>query len=74
MPCGIGGNKTTQRKLVLLYALSLPFDQYRARGTCFSCCMINRRQMAIERHPADKVRRGDGACGKTSLLNVFTRG
>ncbi|KAG0650432.1 GTP-binding RHO3 [Hyphodiscus hymeniophilus] len=35
MPCGIGGNKTTQRKLVLL---------------------------------------GDGACGKTSLLNVFTRG
>ncbi|KAG4428184.1 hypothetical protein DL98DRAFT_189935 [Cadophora sp. DSE1049] len=35
MPCGLGGNKTTQRKLVLL---------------------------------------GDGACGKTSLLNVFTRG
>ncbi|KAG9242908.1 small GTPase superfamily [Calycina marina] len=35
MPCGIGGQKTTQRKLVLL---------------------------------------GDGACGKTSLLNVFTRG
>ncbi|PMD39308.1 hypothetical protein L207DRAFT_429515 [Hyaloscypha variabilis F] len=35
MPCGIGGSKTTQRKLVLL---------------------------------------GDGACGKTSLLNVFTRG
>ncbi|KAB5547274.1 small GTPase superfamily [Coniochaeta sp. 2T2.1] len=35
MPCGIGGNKTVQRKLVLL---------------------------------------GDGACGKTSLLNVFTRG
>ncbi|KAE9372494.1 hypothetical protein N431DRAFT_466738 [Stipitochalara longipes BDJ] len=35
MPCGIGGTKTTQRKLVLL---------------------------------------GDGACGKTSLLNVFTRG
>jgi Rho family protein len=33
--CGIGGNKTVQRKLVLL---------------------------------------GDGACGKTSLLNVFTRG
>ncbi|TVY85025.1 GTP-binding protein RHO3 [Lachnellula suecica] len=35
MPCGIGGQKTTKRKLVLL---------------------------------------GDGACGKTSLLNVFTRG
>lgn len=35
MPCGIGGSKTVQRKLVLL---------------------------------------GDGACGKTSLLNVFTRG
>ncbi|TVY15979.1 GTP-binding protein RHO3 [Lachnellula arida] len=35
MPCGLGGNKTTKRKLVLL---------------------------------------GDGACGKTSLLNVFTRG
>ncbi|KAF8851950.1 hypothetical protein BDZ45DRAFT_128620 [Acephala macrosclerotiorum] len=35
MPCGLGGSKTTQRKLVLL---------------------------------------GDGACGKTSLLNVFTRG
>jgi len=35
MLCGFGGNKTTQRKLVLL---------------------------------------GDGACGKTSLLNVFTRG
>ncbi|KUI56087.1 GTP-binding protein RHO3 [Cytospora mali] len=35
MPCGIGGNKTVQRKLVLL---------------------------------------GDGASGKTSLLNVFTRG
>ncbi|TEY56418.1 hypothetical protein BOTCAL_0226g00160 [Botryotinia calthae] len=35
MPCGVGGSKTTQRKLVLL---------------------------------------GDGACGKTSLLNVFTRG
>jgi len=35
MPCGFGGSKTTQRKLVLL---------------------------------------GDGACGKTSLLNVFTRG
>lgn len=33
--CGLGGNKTVQRKLVLL---------------------------------------GDGACGKTSLLNVFTRG
>lgn len=35
MPCGLGGSKSTQRKLVLL---------------------------------------GDGACGKTSLLNVFTRG
>ncbi|ROW13616.1 hypothetical protein VPNG_04566 [Cytospora leucostoma] len=35
MPCGIGGNRTVQRKLVLL---------------------------------------GDGASGKTSLLNVFTRG
>ncbi|CAN8100442.1 unnamed protein product [Discula destructiva] len=35
MPCGLGGSKTVQRKLVLL---------------------------------------GDGACGKTSLLNVFTRG
>lgn len=35
MVCGIGENKSTQRKLVLL---------------------------------------GDGACGKTSLLNVFTRG
>lgn len=35
MPCGFGGSKTVQRKLVLL---------------------------------------GDGACGKTSLLNVFTRG
>ncbi|RKF76605.1 GTP-binding protein RHO3 [Golovinomyces cichoracearum] len=35
MFCGIGGNKTASRKLVLL---------------------------------------GDGACGKTSLLNVFTRG
>ncbi|TVY36853.1 GTP-binding protein [Lachnellula occidentalis] len=35
MPCGLGGNTTTKRKLVLL---------------------------------------GDGASGKTSLLNVFTRG
>jgi hypothetical protein len=32
MPCGIGGNKTTQRKLVLLYAFPLPFDWCRARG------------------------------------------
>jgi len=31
-------------------------------------------QMAIDGRPADNINRGDGACGKTSLLNVFTRG
>jgi hypothetical protein len=73
MPCGIGGNKTTQRKLVLLYALSLP-RPVQSQRRMFPCRMIDRRQTAIKGHPADKVRRGDGACGKTSLLNVFTRG
>jgi hypothetical protein len=36
--------------------------------------MIDRRQRAIDGHLTDSINRGDGACGKTSLLNVFTRG
>jgi hypothetical protein len=65
MLCGIGGNKTTQRKLVLLYVdpASGAVDRH----------FIYERGMPL-RVWADKFCRGDGACGKTSLLNVFTRG
>ena len=52
-----GGQKTLQRKLVLLYVPSLTLIE--ANGPSLTSLSMNS---------------GDGACGKTSLLNVFTRG
>jgi len=56
-----GGTKTVQRKLVLLYVRMRPRSPQRGQQD--------------DSGQADQSDcRGDGACGKTSLLNVFTRG
>ncbi|TVY30350.1 GTP-binding protein RHO3 [Lachnellula hyalina] len=73
MPCGLGGNKTTKRKLVL-------FTSCTCLETHTGAVWHERHELSesVRRNGADrwltKYDRGDGACGKTSLLNVFTRG
>ena len=57
-----GGSKTVQRKLVLLYACM--------RVTWL---VVDMTGWVTDRWMVGDCR-GDGACGKTSLLNVFTRG
>lgn len=56
-----GGSKTVSRKLVLLY---VPFPDPKAN--CAN--LLKNVSLTLNFYS------GDGACGKTSLLNVFTRG
>jgi hypothetical protein len=44
------------------------------RGALLHRMILPITRSGLEINKADECDRGDGACGKTSLLNVFTRG